>query len=65
MALKEKLFMQKNVSWTFTHSHAIQDIDEFVSSFKQIWKNVALHHLHTNGSSEVNGCRQNESLNSW
>ncbi len=31
----------------------------------QIWRNVALNHLLTNGSSAVNGCRQNESPNSW
>ncbi len=31
----------------------------------QIWRNVSLHHLLTNGSSEVNGCRQIESPNSW
>ncbi len=30
----------------------------------QIWRNVALHHLLINGSSAVNGCRQNESPNS-
>ncbi len=40
------------------------DIDEFVSSSEQICINVALHHLLTNGSSAVNGCRQNESPNS-
>ncbi len=27
----------------------------------QIWRNAELHHLLTNGSSAVNGCRQNES----
>ncbi len=27
----------------------------------QIWRNVALHHLFTNRSPAVNGCRQNES----
>ncbi len=36
----------------------IQDVDEFVSSSKQISRNLALHHLLTNGSSAVNGCRQ-------
>ncbi len=44
---------------------AIQDVDEFVSSSEQIWRNVALHHLLTNESSAVNGCRQNESPNNW
>ncbi len=39
---------------------AIQDVDEFVSSSEQIRRNVALHHLLTNKSAAVNGCRQNE-----
>ncbi len=43
----------------------IQDVDEFVSTLEQIWWNVAFYHLLTNGSSVVNGCRQNESPNSW
>ncbi len=43
-------------SWKISHPHAIQD--EFVSSWELIWRNVALHHLLTNGSSAVNGCRQ-------
>ncbi len=29
------------------------------------WKCFACHHLLTNGSTAVNGCRQNESSNSW
>ncbi len=44
---------------------AIQDADEFVYSSEQIWRNVAIHHLLSNGSSAVNGCRQNKSPNSW
>ncbi len=32
---------------------------EFVSSSEQIWRNLALFYLHINGSSAVNGCRQN------
>ncbi len=43
----------------------IQDVDVFVAQSEQIWKNVALHHLLTSGSSAVNVCRQNESPNSW
>ncbi len=43
----------------------IQDVDEFVSKSEQIWINLALHHLLTNGPSAVDGCRQNESPNSW
>ncbi len=50
------------ISWKCTHPQAIQD--ELVSSSEEIWRNV-LHHLLTNGSSAVNGCRQNESSNSW
>ncbi len=37
-----------------------EKLESDVSSSEQIWKNVALHHLLTNGSSAVNGCRQNE-----
>ncbi len=44
----------------FSPLQAIQDVDEFVSSSEQIWRNLALHHLLTNGSSAVNGCHQNE-----
>ncbi len=44
---------------------AFQDVDEFVSSSEQNWRNFALQHLLTNGSSAVNGYRQNESLNGW
>ncbi len=29
----------------YMHPQAMQDIDEFVSSSEQIWRNVALHHL--------------------
>ncbi len=53
------------IYWGFTHPQPIQDVDEFVSSLDQIWRNVALHHLLTDASSAVNGCRQNESQNSW
>ncbi len=38
------------------------DVEEFV---EWIWSDLALYLLLTNGSSAVNGCRQNESLNSW
>ncbi len=54
-----------HICWEYTHSQAIQHVDEFIYLLEQIWRNVALHHLLTNGSSAVNGCRQNESLNSW
>uniref|UniRef100_A0A671QVF4 Large ribosomal subunit protein uL10m n=1 Tax=Sinocyclocheilus anshuiensis TaxID=1608454 RepID=A0A671QVF4_9TELE len=33
---------------------------EFVSSSEQIWRNSALHHLLTSGTSAVNGCRQHQ-----
>ncbi len=48
---------------TCTYPQAIQDVDEFVCSSEQIWRNTALHHMLTNGSSAVNGFRQNESNN--
>ncbi len=38
---------------------AVQDVNEFICLPEQIWRNSALHHL-TNGSSAVNGCRQND-----
>ncbi len=53
------------ICWNFTYPQAVQDVDEFVSSTEQIWRSVASHHLLTNGSSAVNGCRQNERPNSW
>ncbi len=39
------------ICWKFTHPQAIQD--------------ELIDHLLTNGSSAVNGFRQNESPNSW
>ncbi len=38
--------------------------DYFVCSEEHILINFALYHLLTNGSSSVNGCRQNESTKS-
>ncbi len=52
------------ICWKCTRSQAIQDVDEFFFSSEQIWRNWALYHLLTNGSSAVNGCCQNESPNS-
>ncbi len=52
-----------NISWKCTQIQAMQDVDEIVSSLEQISINVVLHDLLTNGT--VNGCRQNESPNSW
>ncbi len=63
--IKGVMYPKMKICWKFTHPQAIQDVDEFVLSPEQIWRNVALHHLLTNGSSAVNGCRQNESPNSW
>ncbi len=65
LLLKERFTQKWQTSWKCTHSQALPDVDEFVSSLKHIRKNAALHHLLTNGSSAVNGCRQNESPNSW
>ncbi len=44
------------ICWKFTHSQTIQDVDEFVSSSKQIWRNLALHHLLTNGLFLIQTC---------
>ncbi len=61
--LKGLVNPKMNICWIYSHS--IQNVDEFVSSWEQILRNVALHHLLTDGSSAVNGCRQNEIRNSW
>ncbi len=54
-----------NLQKKITNPQPIQYIDEFISSFLQeIWIIIALHHFPTEGSSAVNGCRQNESPNS-
>ncbi len=55
---KEISHPKTEICWKFIQ--AMPDVDEFVSSSEQIWRNVALHHLFTSGSSTVNGCRQNE-----
>ncbi len=47
------------------HSQVIQDVNEIVCSSEQIWRTLVLHLLLTNRFSAVNGCRQNESPNSW
>ncbi len=49
--------------WKYTHPEAIKDLDEFIS--RTDLEKFALHHLLTDGSSAVNGCRQNKSPNSW
>ncbi len=54
---------QFNQNWKFAKN--FQDVDEIASSSERIWGNLALRHLLSNGSSAVNGCRQNESPNSW
>ncbi len=63
-ALKEKftpkfLFTEKLVT--------IRPSQKWVCFFtkKKNWRNLALHQLLINGSSAVNGCRQNESPNNW
>ncbi len=63
--LKVSFHLKMSICQKSTHPQAIQVVEEFVSSSRQIWKNLALHHLLTNGSSAANGCRQNESQNSW
>ncbi len=48
------------ICWKCIHPQAIKDVEEFASSLEQIWSKLAVHHLLTNGSFEVNGCRQNK-----
>ncbi len=52
-----KGIVHSKICWEFTHPRDIQDVEEFVSSSEQIWRNVALHLLLSNGCSAVNGCR--------
>uniref|UniRef100_A0A8C2G1W1 SH3-domain GRB2-like 1a n=1 Tax=Cyprinus carpio TaxID=7962 RepID=A0A8C2G1W1_CYPCA len=54
----------KNTNFLKVYSLSGHPKCRFVSSSEQIWKNFALHNLLPNGSSAVNGCRQNESPNS-
>ncbi len=55
----EQIFTKMKNSRNLIHPQATQNVDEFVSSSEQIWRNVPLHHLCINGSSAVNGCRKN------
>ncbi len=50
---------EMKICQTLTCPQAIEDVDYFVSLLEQIGRNLALHHLLINGSSAVNGCRQN------
>ncbi len=61
-SLKEMVHPEMKTSWKCTRPKAIQDVDEFVSSSEQIWRNVALHHLLTSGASAVNGCRSTKAF---
>ncbi len=63
--LKGIVHPEMKICWKYTHPQAIQDEDEFDSLSEEIWRNVALHLMFINTSSAVNGCRQNESPNSW
>ncbi len=65
LSVKRMFHSKPKVFWKFPHPLTIQDVDEFVSSSEQIWRSLALYNLLTSGSSAVNGCRQNESPNSW
>ncbi len=59
--LEEIVHPKINIGWQFTHPHVILDVEVlfiFIFSSEQIWRFLALHHLLTNGSSAVNGCRQ-------
>ncbi len=38
------------IIWKCAHSQAIQDVDEFVSSLEQIWRNLAFRHLQWMGA---------------
>ncbi len=61
LIIKGTVHPKMNVCWKITYHSRCTVV--FLS--KQIWRNVALHHLLTNRSSAVNGCRQNDSPNIW
>ncbi len=63
VVFKEIIQPKMKICLTFTQPQDIKDVGEFVSSSAQIWRNLASHHLTNNGSSAVNGCHQNESIN--
>ncbi len=57
--LKEIVHSKMKVCWKCTHPRPSKMSRSLYFSSEQICINVALHHLLTNGSSAVNGCRQN------
>ncbi len=63
LSIKEIIHPKMKMCGKCTLPQAI--LDEYVSSLEQIWSNWTWQHLLTNGSSAVNGCRQNESSNNW
>ncbi len=63
LPIKEIIHPKRNICGKFTFPQAI--LDEYVSSHEQIWRNWTWHHFLSNGYTAVNGCRQNESSNSW
>ncbi len=63
-AVKEIFDPKMKMFWN-RDPQIIQDVNETVSSMEQILRNLALQNLPSNRSSAVNGCHQNESLNSW
>ncbi len=40
-----KEWTKKRKNWKFTPRQTIQDLDKFVSSSEQIWRNLAFYHL--------------------
>ncbi len=44
-AFKGIVHPKMHISWKCAYPHVIQDVDEFVSSLEQIWRNLSLHHL--------------------
>ncbi len=42
--VKGIVYPEIKIGWHFTQT--IQDVDEFVSSSEQIWRNLALHPAH-------------------
>ncbi len=66
LSLKEQFTKKWKFAKTLLYTSTLRPAEMQVSLFLlHIWRNSALNHLLSNGCSAVNGCRQNESPNSW
>lgn len=55
---------EMKICWECTHPQIIQDVDEFISLSEQIWRNLALHYLLTNGSIRMRARKVDKNITS-